>query len=131
MDVLFGLRGEKPGCFPATGINRVGMILRARISGLSARLSQCRAQGNSRPDWDPFTTSTLHVLQWCQCDDFFTMWAGDSLPDGVGGKFNVFPAKKAGHFQVFRLAQCDIGVTVRAGDFLAKVSGVKPQMDTT
>jgi hypothetical protein len=47
------------------------------------------------------------------------------LPDGVGGKLNVFLAKNAGHLQVFGSLQSEGCLAKRAGNFPSKVLAVK------
>ena len=49
------------------------------------------------------------------------MRAADLFSDGVSGKFNVFLAKVAGHFQEIGFAQGDCGLAMWAGDLLATV----------
>jgi hypothetical protein len=56
---------------------------------------------------------------------------GDFFPDGVSGKLNVFLAKEAGHFQPIRFAQGDVALAMRAGNILAKIAAIKPDMNAT
>ena len=67
--------------------------------------------------------------RFLQGDVHVAVRAGSFFPDGVGGKFNVFLAKEAGHFQEIGFAQGDCGLTMRAGNFLAEVAIVKPNME--
>lgn len=48
------------------------------------------------------------------------VWTFDLLSDCMGGEFDVFMAKEAGHFQVFGRAQGDGFLAARAGDFLVE-----------
>ena len=47
------------------------------------------------------------------------------------GKLNVFLAKEAGHFQKIRFAQGDVVFAMRAGNILAKIAAIKPDMNAT
>jgi len=53
------------------------------------------------------------------------------LADGVGGKFNVFMAKKTGHFQVSRLLQGDAGLAMRTRNFLVELLTKKLDVPAT
>src|ERR1017187_2903995 len=58
-----------------------------------------------------------------QRDVHVAMRALQLFPNGVSGKLNVFLAKETGHFQIFRLSQCDGCLAMGAGDFLSEVLG--------
>jgi hypothetical protein len=70
------------------------------------------------------------LISWLffQSDFHIAVWTGNFLSKGMGRKFNMFLAKEAGHFQVFRFAQGDGRLAVWAGDLLAEILNGKLDM---